>query len=156
MLSTEKLLDTIEIRTLGAGDLREFKELLKVFEEVFEMEDFIVPSDQHLTKVLSREDFIVQCVIFEGRVIAGLTAYVLHQYYSTRPLAYIYDLAVLSMYQRQGLGKVLISAIVKLSRERKYEEVFVQADTADTYALEFYRGTRPTAEEDVRHFYYTL
>jgi aminoglycoside 3-N-acetyltransferase I len=37
-----------------------------------------------------------------------------------------------------------------------FEEVFVQADEADDYALDFYRTTKPTNEEKVRHFYYSL
>ncbi len=145
-----------EIRTLGPQDGEVFKQLLRVFERVFEMQDFRVPDDAHLADVLQRNDFIVLCACDGDRVIGGLTAYVLHQYYSTRPLVYIFDLAVLPEYQRRGIGRALITAIRTLSTARGYEEVFVQADVADTYALDFYRSTKPTEEEEVRHFYYTL
>lgn len=92
----------------------------------------------------------------EQKVIAGLTVYVLDQYYSEKPLAYIYDLAVLNEYQRMGVGRKLIAFIRELCRQKGFEEVFVQADKVDDYAIDFYRSTQPTDEEQVVHFYYKL
>jgi aminoglycoside 3-N-acetyltransferase I len=46
--------------------------------------------------------------------------------------------------------------MIKYCRERGYEEVFVQADKVDDYAIDFYRATPITAEEEVVHFYYSL
>jgi aminoglycoside 3-N-acetyltransferase I len=92
----------------------------------------------------------------DNRVIGGLTTYTFHQYYSEKPLAYIYDLAILTSHQRRGIGQKLIAAINTYCRESNYYEVFVQADPVDAYALDFYRLTKPTAEEQVVHFYYTL
>jgi aminoglycoside 3-N-acetyltransferase I len=71
-------------------------------------------------------------------------------------LAYLYDLAVLPEYQRKGVGKKLINFTNSYCKERGFEEVYVQADKADDYALDFYRSTNPTKEEDVSHFYYKL
>jgi aminoglycoside 3-N-acetyltransferase I len=62
----------------------------------------------------------------------------------------------LQEYQRQGIGKSLVAFTNQYCRERGYEEVFVQADKADDYAIDFYRLTQPTAEEQVVHFYYKL
>jgi aminoglycoside 3-N-acetyltransferase I len=59
-------------------------------------------------------------------------------------------------FQRMGIGRKLVDAVRSTCRELGYEEVFVQADEPDDYALDFYRLTGPTAEERVRHFYYTL
>lgn len=38
-------------------------------------------------------------------------------------------------------------------RQKGFEEVFVQADKVDDYAIDFYRSTKPTDEEQVVHFY---
>jgi aminoglycoside 3-N-acetyltransferase I len=92
----------------------------------------------------------------ENEVVGGLTIYTLHQYYSEKPLAYIYDLAVKVELQRRGIGRKLIDAVRAECKTQGYEEVFVQADEADDYALDFYRLTGATAEEHVRHFCYTL
>lgn len=80
----------------------------------------------------------------------------LDQYYSERPLAYLYDLAVLAAYQREGIGKRLIAFANDFCRQHGFEELFVQADLVDDYAVEFYRSTNPSNEEQVVHFYYTL
>lgn len=145
----------IQIKKLNKSDLPEFIQLIKVFEDVFEMKGFVMPPQEHLQQLLSDEKFIVFVALDEkNNVVAGLTAYTLVQYYSTKPLAYIFDLAVATHLQRKGIGKRLITGINKYCRDAGMEEVFVQADKVDEYALDFYRKNNPTDEEDVSHFYF--
>jgi aminoglycoside 3-N-acetyltransferase I len=146
----------MEIRRLTGKDIDHFIELILVFEDVFEMQNFSLPQKEHLRKVLAQPGFIVFAAIEDNAVLGGLTAYTLPQYYSTKPLAYVYDLAVRKNRQRQGIGQRLIAEINRYCLEKGYEEVFVQADKVDDYALDFYRLTKPTNEEEVVHFYYTL
>jgi aminoglycoside 3-N-acetyltransferase I len=129
------------IRKLGSTEIDTFLQLLQVFETVFEMENFSIPSTAHLSKVLEKEDFLVWVAEVNHQVIGGLTAYVLDQYYSEKPLAYLYDLGVNPEYQRQGIGKVLISSLTDYCFENRFEEVFVQAYANDIAAVEFYRAT---------------
>jgi len=144
------------VKLLGKEDLAEFIHLINVFEEVFEMKNFQLPPAGHLQQLLSRDDFAVIVATQGNEVIGGLTVYTWQQYYAVKPLAYIYDLAVLTRCQRQGIGRLLIAFTLDHYRKSGYEEVFVQADRIDDYALDFYRKTNPTAEEDVAHFYYRL
>ncbi|NTS43540.1 GNAT family N-acetyltransferase [Flavisolibacter sp. BT320] len=146
----------IKINVLEQGDLSELKELLAVFETEFEMKDFTPPADDHLQALLAKDSFYAITAKVGGKVIGGLTIYVLDQYYSTKPLAYIYDLAILKSYQRKGIGKKFMAFTTDFFRQKGFAEVFVQADRVDGYALNFYRLTNPTNEEDVVHFYYTL
>jgi aminoglycoside 3-N-acetyltransferase I len=146
----------MEIRKLSSDDIDRFTELILVFADVFVMQDFSLPHKEHLLEVLAKPDFMVFVAIEDDRVIGGLTAYTLHQYYAEKPLAYIYDLAIRTKYQRQGIGRKLIAEINAYCQANGYEEVFVQADKADDYALDFYRLTKPTNEEEVVHFYYAL
>jgi aminoglycoside 3-N-acetyltransferase I len=145
-----------DIKKLNGQDIKEFTELILLFEEVFEMNNFTMPDDKHLLKVLTNPDFMVFVAIREKQIVGGLTAYTLDQYYSEKPLAYLYDLAVTVNFQRQGIGKKLIAALTEYCRLQGFEEVFVQADKVDEYAIEFYRSTPITNEEQVVHFYYTL
>ncbi len=145
-----------EIQLLKSTDLNKLKELILVFENVFEMKQFELPSDTHLQKLLDKETFFAVISLVEDRIIGGLTGYILDQYYSEKSLAYIYDLAVLTEYQRKGVGRKLIKFTNEYCKQKGYEEVFVQADEIDDYAIDFYRSTKPTAEEKVVHFYYTL
>lgn len=144
------------VKLLGRNDLKEFTDLINVFKEVFEMKDFHWPRIGHLQDLLNRDDFDVIVATLGDDVIGGLTVYTWQQYYSIQPLAYIYDLAVLATHQRKGIGRLLMEFALDHYRKSGYEEVFVQADRIDDYALDFYRKTNPTAEEDVVHFYYRL
>lgn len=145
------------IKKLNGSDIDQFTELVTLFAEVFEMQNFNLPDPAQLQQTISNEHFISFVAINEEKkIIGGLTAYILLPYYSSRPLVYLYDLAVAVRYQRKGIGKRLINALNDFAREKGMEEVFVQADRVDDYALDFYRKTSPTNEEDVVHFYYTL
>jgi ribosomal protein S18 acetylase RimI-like enzyme len=104
---------------------------------------------------LESDSFIVFVALSGEKIVGGLTAYVLQQYYSLRPVAYIYDLAVSNNYQRQGIGKMLVADINDYCKSSGIEEVFVQADEIDKHALDFYHSTGGKAEKVV-HFTYRL
>lgn len=145
-----------KIQIIQSGQIEEMKQLLKVFEDVFEMEAFPMPEDAYLQKLLEKDSFFAVAAKSNGQIIGGLTVYLLDQYYAPKRLAYIYDLAVLADYQRKGIGKQLIAFTNDYCREKGYEEVFVQAEKADDYALDFYRGTHPSTALEVVHFNYKL
>ena len=145
----------LQIRKLNSHDLDKFIALIRVFENVFEMKNFKIPNQGHLEKLLENDSFFVFVALIDGKVIGGLTSYTLQQYYSDRALVYIYDLAVLTEFQRKGIGKKLISEILGYCKGIGIEEVFVQADEVDDHALEFYNSTGGIAEKVV-HFYYPL
>lgn len=144
----------LTIERLLPNDLAKFKELILVFEDVFEMENLKLPHENHLQRLLNKDTFFAVVAKINDKVIGGLTIYVLDQYYSEKPLAYIYDLAVLTTHQRKGVGNQLIKFTNNFCTQNGFEEVFVQADKVDDYAIDFYRSTQPTNEEQVVHFYY--
>jgi len=145
----------VQIKKLDSQDIGQFLELIRVFEDVFNMENFNMPDKDYLQTLLKEETFFAFVATIDNQVVGGLTSYTLRQYYSELPLVYIFDLAVKREYQRQGVGKLLISAITTYCRDLGVEEVFVQADEVDDYALEFYRSTGAISK-DVVHFYYPL
>lgn len=146
----------IEIRTLAKNEITHFKELILLFSDVFEMKKFKLIDDEYLQKLLATNGFFVIVAQSEDRIVGGLTVYTLQQYYSPKPLAYIFDLAIATNHQRKGIGKQLIEYTKNYLQHFGYEEVFVQADKIDQYAIDFYRKTDPTNEEDVSHFFYSL
>lgn len=146
----------IGLKVLQRNDLKEFKDLINIFQDVFEMGYYHQPSDLHLVYLLRKETFFAVVAKLDNMIIGGLTVYVLDQYYSPKPLAYIYDLAVSRDHQRKGIGKNLIAFTNEYCKGKGFEEIFVQADKIDNYAIDFYRATQPTNEEDVIHFSYRL
>ena len=145
----------VEVKKLITRDIGKFMELIRVFENVFEMKNFGMPAESYLQQLLAKDSFFVFVALSDDKVVGGLTSYTLQQYYSTSPLAYIYDLAVTREFQRQGIGKMLIAGVTNYCKEIGIEEVFVQADEGDIHAIEFYHSTGATAEK-VFHFYYSL
>ncbi len=146
----------VSIKRLKANEWAKFVKLVKVFEDVFEMENLSIPKVEHLRRLLSRNNFHVFVALLDNKVVGGLTTYMLEQYYSDKPLAYIYDLAVDAKLQRQGIGKRLIAETCKFYKKKGSEVVFVQVDKADKHAIDFYRKTKPSGEDSVVHFSYTL
>jgi ribosomal protein S18 acetylase RimI-like enzyme len=146
-------MENIEIVKLTGKDVDKFIQLIKLFENVFEMEDLQMPDSEYLLDLLLKTDFLVFGAIAGNKVVGGLTAYTLNQYYSKTPQVYIYDLAVKSTMQRKGIGKLLIAAIKDYSRNIGIGQMYVQADKIDDHAIDFYRSTGGT-EQEVIHFNY--
>lgn len=150
------MITNLKIERLSPDDIGHFEGLIKLFEDVFEMKNFFMPDGEHLRALLARKDFHAFVAWKSNSIIGGLTAYTLQQYYSVKPLAYIFDLAVSAQFQKNGVGKELIEQSKAYFKALDYEEMFVQADKVDQYAIDFYRKTNPTEEQDVSHFYYLL
>jgi aminoglycoside 3-N-acetyltransferase I len=146
----------ITTKKLVGHDIDEFVRLIKLFEEVFEMENLAMPHRVYLRQVLSKPEFIALVALEGQRVVGGLTAYVLEQYYSEKPLAYLYDLGVEPARQRRGIGRQLIAAFQQYCQEQGFKEIFVQADLEDEHAIEFYRAALAEGEKEVRQFYFTF
>src|ERR1044072_8807958 len=98
----------IRIEKLNAHDIDRFEEVIRVFEEVFEMKNFEMPPRNYLRHLLMSADFFAIVARAGNRVVGSLTSYIMHQYYEQKPLVYIYDLAVKANFQRQGIGRKLI------------------------------------------------
>ncbi len=70
------------IKKLSVTDVSCFENLIILFEAVFEMKKFSMPTSEYLRELLAKENFHVFVALKEGSVIGGLTAYTLNQYYS--------------------------------------------------------------------------
>jgi ribosomal protein S18 acetylase RimI-like enzyme len=143
------------VEKIDVKGLETFKELLKVFEDVFEMSNFKIPGDDHLMSLLSRDNFFSFAAMVDKAVVGGLTGYILHPYYSEKKLAYIFDLAVKRELQRKGIGSLLLQNTRQFCKELGCEEVFVQADQQDDHAVKFYLENGGV-QENVYHFTYAL
>jgi ribosomal protein S18 acetylase RimI-like enzyme len=105
------------------------------------MEDFTIPPEKHLEAVLQMDGFTVIVALQDGKVVGGLTAHTLQQYYTTLPQLYIYDVGVTPSFHRQGIGKALMETICSYAKENGFENLYVEAELEDDHAVEFYRST---------------
>ena len=65
----------IEYFQLNVNHLDEFVKLIKLYENVFEMEPFEYPSHSYLKKILKNESIIFVVAKYEDDIIGGLTAH---------------------------------------------------------------------------------
>lgn len=90
------------VRQLTSQDLNLFQELIFVFEDVFAMQNFTIPNQNHLQNLLDKPDFMVFVALLENKVVGGLTAYILTSYFFQSSDVYILDLAIKREFQRKG------------------------------------------------------
>jgi aminoglycoside 3-N-acetyltransferase I len=135
------------------ADLVAFSELIKLFETVFEWENFRMPEKDYLQNLLTQKNFFVFVAFHEQNVIGGLTAYELPSYYKQSSEIYLYDLAVKTEFQRKGIGRALLEALGHFCNEQNYTGFFVQADIEDQHALDFYQSTGGQASEVIHYTY---
>ena len=145
----------MEIAILDKSEISDFINLIEIFQEVFETE-VQIPDKDHLAGILANPDFLVFVIKISGNVVGGLTIYVLHRYYSTKPIAYIYDVGVKPNHQGQGLGKALIAEVCKYCKNNGFEDAYVEAESDDIDALNFYRKTKFSSEMNATHFTYNF
>ncbi len=146
----------MDIKKLLSQDVNDFSKLIQVFENVFEWENFKFPSQAYLKKLLNNSNFFVFVAKDRDQLIGGLTAHVLDRYDNEKPSAYVYDLAILTDYQRKGIGKKLMATLNEYCEKNGFNEVFVQAETDDFQAVNFYRTTPISKELQATHFTYSF
>ena len=145
----------VQIKKLESNDAEDFRKLVEIFTIVFE-HTIEIPSVKYLASLLANPDFMAFVVILDGKIVGGLTVYVLHQYYNVKPLAYIYDVGITPEYQGRGLGKLLIAECCRFCKQHGFDDAYVEAEEEDVEAVAFYRKTAFSNEMLARHFTYYL
>ncbi len=145
----------MKIKRLAIHEIAHFKSLIEIFKEVFE-NDQPFPSDNYLVRLLSNPDYMVVVAEIDGVIIGGLTVFILHTSTSEKPVAYIYDVGVKPDFQGKRTGKLLIEFLTDYCKENGFLEAYVEAETADTLAVNFYRKTKFSSEMQATHFTYTF
>jgi len=146
---------TIICQKLIEQDLDRLIALIRLYEDVFEMHNFVMPQSNYLQNLLIDETIIFYTALLNNVVVGGLTAHILPSTYYPSSEVYIYDLAVKTEHQRKGIGKQLIASLKAYCAKQGVKEIFVQADVVDKHALDFYNATGGIAE-NVIHFSYSL
>ena len=141
------------VRRLKPGDLEPFRQLLKLFGDVFgEPHTYIdrQPGDAYLDQLLNRDAFIALVALEGENLVGGLAAYELHKFEQERSEIYIYDLAVSASHRRRGVATALIDQLQPIARDCGAWVIYVQADRGDAPAVALY--SKLGVREDVLHF----
>jgi aminoglycoside 3-N-acetyltransferase I len=138
---------TFVITQLGKNDTALANKLIALFAEVFEEKKTAPTKNDHLYNLLNNPAFIALVALDDNKVIGGITAYELPMLAKAKSEIFIYDVAIKTEYQRKGIGRKLITALLALAKEKGVSEVFVAAHTEDTHALKFYQSLGGKAEK---------
>jgi len=127
------------IERLTLDDIERARELFLIMAEVFE-KDSEPLKDEYLARLLARRDFWAFAASIEGRMVGGLTAHTLPLTRIEESEVFIYDIAVMPQYQRQGIGRQLVTALRAQASADGIAVLWVPADNEDAHALDFYRA----------------
>ena len=135
----------MRVKRLDSSSRKEAQRLFIMMAEVFK-EDCDTLTDSYLDQLLCRKDFWVLAVFAGDDIIGGVTAHTLPMTYNESSEIFIFDIAVRSAHQRQGVGRHPVTTLRRLASEVGVYEIFVAADNEDEHALDFYRrlGGMPT------------
>lgn len=112
-------------------------------------------SDKYLQKLLDGEAVLFFVAKQGNTILGGATAYRLPSLYGERDELYMYDMAVDDTFQRIGIGSGLLGFIKEYCQNENIKDLYVQADTLDTHARNFYKKNGGV-EIDVRHYDFSL
>jgi aminoglycoside 3-N-acetyltransferase I len=137
----------LKIKRLSVQDIAIAQQLFLLLQVVFKVEKPTAANESYINRLLENTGFICLTVTYKNEVIGGLTAYELPMYDADRAELFIYDIAVKHNFQRMGLGKKLLTAIMVHCKAKGIKEIFVDAAEADKYALDFYRSVNGKEEK---------
>lgn len=146
---------SLDIRHLTSNDISLMESLLKAFGKAFEDAETYAanpPSQDYLRRLLEGDTFIALAAVTGDEVVGGIAAYELKKFEQERSEIYIYDLAVLAAYRRQGIATALIEKLKAIAAKRGAYVIYVQADTGveDEPAIALY--SQLGKREEVLHF----
>jgi aminoglycoside 3-N-acetyltransferase I len=140
---------------LTTDNLDLLKQLRSVYAEAFDESEKYqnIPNDEYLLQILEDKKYIsLVSLNDEGGVVGGLTAYVLDKIERPQSELYLYDLAVLEAYRRQGIATILIEELKSFGKKVGAYVIFVQADNIDKPTLALYEKISTSKETDISHF----
>ena len=138
-----------------AKNIADFKGLLWAYEDAFDWENFQIPKEDYLEKIIRDEHCILLIAKQNNEVIGGLTAYLLHNYQTAKSMIYIYDFGVKKAFQNQGIGIQIIDFLKQYALDNDIEEIFVSTEQNDNeQALAFYRKSGISEEFNTVNFNY--
>lgn len=143
-------MNTLSIKHLES--LSELQKLISVFSQAFESE--YSTTDAYLKVMLENKQAVFLGAYLDKKVVGGLVAFEMTPIHGIKEL-YIYDIAILPEYQKQGIGAKLIEHLKLEAKNRGVGTIFVEAESEDSGAVAFYRAIGGE-EVQVNHFNFNL
>ena len=138
-------------RRLGPEDSQQARKLISLFDQVFAEPSRPMLPELDLLSRLSNDHIWVWVAMDQEQVLGGLVGYELPKFETQRSELYLYDLAVASAHQGQGIGRGLIDTLIAQVKSTDIWAVFVQADLGDEVPNALYQSYG-YEQEKVHHY----
>lgn len=129
------------------------EQLTSIFAQVFNSPSLRKAEQSYLEEPCKNKCFFALGSFLNRRIVGGLTGYLLPCYFNKNFSFYLYNLAVLPSFRRQGIGKILINYTKTYCKKRGIKELFVQTHK-EKHTLHFYQSTKPDKIEEAILFSY--
>jgi len=144
------------IEKLGAGGLELAKELILFFQQDDGISYPVVPSDDYLSSLLSKDSFHIIVALKDNALIGGATGYELDMYKKEVKEMFLYEIAVRPEYRGNGIGRALINGLKQICAERNIDEMYVGTTKSNQAAINLYSSAGGEQVPDITWFVYQI
>ncbi|PYS86772.1 MAG: N-acetyltransferase [Acidobacteria bacterium] len=157
LTSVPALFMEIHVRELNDRDLGDVIALIRDFADFEGLGDFFNVTDDRLHNAMfGPNSFVEGLGAFEGASMAGYALF-FPCFASFRGQSgyFLEDLFVKQEFRKSGVGKLLLSEIVKRAKARGFERIDFQVLEWNLNAIRFYETLGAVKDADERHFKFT-
>ena len=142
-----------EIRFVNKNDVQLLFDFIKEFAKYEKLIDDVTATEELLFENLFLKKCAEAIIVELNKEPVGFAIfYDSFSGFLGKPNIYIEDLFVKEKYRRRGIGKQMLSFIVKLARKRKCGRVEWCALDWNTSAIDFYKSTGAKLMDDLISF----
>ena len=141
---------------LTPGNIDLAKQLFLFFQEDDQVARPVIPTDDYLRDLLSKDDFHVLVALHNDLLIGGVTGYELPMYKRQIRELFLYEIAVKPEFRKKGVAKALIERLKQICREKGIAEMYVGTSTPNKAAMALYASTGGEPEADIAWFVYQI
>ena len=98
----------------------------------------------------------IMVVALEGEMIVGQCAGVIHHHPDKPTELYVDEVGTASTHRRRGIARAMLYDLFAWGRELGCAEAWLGTELDNDAANAFYRGTRPTEDEAMQFYVFTL
>jgi aminoglycoside 3-N-acetyltransferase I len=144
------------IKKLKGTDAELAKQLFWFYQVDDEVAEPLIPSNEYLKKLLTKNDFHVLVALQNDKLIGGLTAFELPMYKEEVNEMFLYEIAVEQEYRKMGVAKALIENLKNICRDKGIKGMYVGTSTDNIPAMRLYKATGGEADEKIAWFVYEI
>lgn len=139
---------SITVRRMQPGDEAAFASIAPdVFDE---------PIHPERLAAYLREPGHIMVLAFEGDLVVGQCAGVLHKHPDKTTELYVDEVGTASTHRRLGIARLMMDELFAWGRELGCVEAWLGTETDNEPAKALYRGYRPTEDETIQYFLFDL